>query len=728
MSASYLEMALAYAKKGMPVFPLAPGAKVPTKGSHGHLDASKNDAVVRALWEPHPDANIGLATGAKSGLVVIDEDPRNGGDVGALHLPPTLTARTPSGGSHYYFRHPGAGYKVPCDSQGKRLGPGIDIKGDGGYATLPPSRVAGKPYTWVDPSVAVADLPPELWSRLVVEADAASKHGANGAPAQAGEATAHPGTGGTGTPAEDSAEPIPEGQRNGTLASLAGSMRRRGMTATEIEAALVAVNAARCIPPLPDAEVARIAQSVGRYAPTANTQHTFPDADDNGMGAEWERMGNTEQQQAGDETGNEQAPKDETSEAAGESEQTGRTYWPGVRRLSEVEETAYRWWWYPYFIRNKGNVMEGDPGVGKSLLIAELAACETLGTLMRYDTRPTWALGHPDADGQDRDPGGTVLLLAGEDDAEDTLAPRIRAAGGDLSRVIVLEKVPYEAMTRSGKTVTRLRRPTLPTDLGAILKIIRDEQCRLVIVDPITSFLDKEVSPNSDTEMRAAMDPLVDGCKRLNCTPLFVRHLNKGTMQSALHRGAGSMGIAGLARSVVMVANDPDAPEGVEQHVLGHVKSNVARKGPTLVFQKYVPIGLAGVVVPTIDWKGTSTRKPDDIYRLLAQKQAGQSSAQRQEQMGHQISQRLRSAVEWLKREFAQLPGEGLPAAVVLARGQDAGYSDKLVRTAAAYLRVSHAREGYQAPVFWYYDPSKSPDERIADEGDAADEGDPDAA
>jgi hypothetical protein len=284
-------------------------------------------------------------------------------------------------------------------------------------------------------------------------------------------------------------------------------------------------------------------------------------------------------------------------------------------------------------------------------------------------------------------------------------------------------------MTRSGKTVQRSRRPTLPSDLGAIVKIIRKEHCRLVIVDPITSFLDKEVSPNSDTEMRGAMDPLVDACRRLNCTPLFTRHLNKGSMQSALHRGAGSMGIAGLARSVVMVANDPDAPEGVEQHVFGHVKSNVAKKGPTLVFQKYVPIGLAGIVVPTLDWKGTSTRKPDDIYRLLAQQQAGQSSAQRQEQMGRQISQRLRGAVEWLKSEFARLPGEGLPAAVVVARGMDAGHSDKLIRTAAAYLKVRRVREGFQGPTFWHYDPAQSPDERITDEGDAADdEGDPDAA
>src|SRR5258708_38151149 len=153
--------------------------------------------------------------------------------------------------------------------------------------------------------------------------------------------------------------------------------------------------------------------------------------------------------------------------------------------------------------------------------------------------------------------------------------------------------------------------------------------------------------------MRAASAPLVDGRGGVDCTPLFTRHLNKGSGQSALHRGAGTMGIAGLARSVVMVADDTDAPDGVEQHVLGHVKSNVAKKGATLVFQKFVPIGVASMVVPTIDWKGTSTRKPDEVYRLLTQKLNGQAGAQRQDQLGRQLSQRMRKAGGWLKNEYA---------------------------------------------------------------------------
>jgi hypothetical protein len=407
---------------------------------------------------------------------------------------------------------------------------------------------------------------------------------------------------------------------------------------------------------------------------------------------------------------------DEAGDKAGG--QTGETYWPGAVRLSEVTKKARRWLWHPYLVRNKANVMEGDPGVGKSLFIALLTAKETRGEQMEYDTRSGWVLGHPDADDQERDPGGNVLLLAGEDDTADTILPRIEAAGGDTSRVIVLEKVPY----LDEKGVTRYRRPRLPSDTATIMRIVRGEKIRLLVVDPITSFLDKDVSPNNDTEIRAALDPLVDPCAAKDCTTLFTRHLNKGSGQSALYRGAGSIGIAGLARSVCMVAQDPDAPEGVEQHVFGHVKSNVRKLGVTLVFQKFVPVGATSEIEPTIDWKGTSTRTADEIYRLLAQKQAGQASDDRGTRLGKQLNARLCKAVKWLRQHFAVTDphDDGLPSREVIAQGQADGLSEKDVRNAAAYLKIERSRDGFQGTVYWHYDPSVAPPDE--DEGGHGDD------
>jgi putative DNA primase/helicase len=150
-----LTAALAYAARGWPVFPLAPGTKKPAiskeDGGHGFHDATTDLEQIQAWWSCWPRANIGMPTGQASGIVVVDVDPRNGGDVAALEalgpMPATLTVRTPSGGTHYYFTVP-KGISVPKDNTGK-LGKGIDFLGDGAYVVLPPSVLdEGVGYAW----------------------------------------------------------------------------------------------------------------------------------------------------------------------------------------------------------------------------------------------------------------------------------------------------------------------------------------------------------------------------------------------------------------------------------------------------------------------------------------------------------------------------------------------------------------------------------------------------
>jgi len=201
------------------------------------------------MW---PTANVGIRTGAESGLVVLDVDRRKGGaeTLAGLALPQTLTVET-GDGVHYYFQHPGGSVPNASDAL-----PGIDRKGDGGYIVAPPSlHASGRVYRFI--AAWPADWP-------LVSLPAFALNGTRPA--------ARPGTPG---------ERIPQGQRNEALASLAGSMRRRGMTTNAITAALIAENAARCDPPLPEPEVEGIARSVARYEPaeaTAGAIH-FPRTD-----------------------------------------------------------------------------------------------------------------------------------------------------------------------------------------------------------------------------------------------------------------------------------------------------------------------------------------------------------------------------------------------------------------------------------------------------------------
>jgi len=200
------------------------------------------------MW---PTANLGLATGAASGLLVLDVDPAHGGteslrallNAHGVDVPETVTAATGGDGTHYYFRADGASFP----SSAGRLGSGLDIRAEGGYVVAPPSlHLSGQPYEWAFP-LSPDDVPLASVPAWLANAILAAPH-----PTQ-------PQTSSDGT--------IASGTRNVTLTSMAGSMQRVGMTYSAITAALRVENTEQCSPPLPESEVESIARSVTRYAP-----------------------------------------------------------------------------------------------------------------------------------------------------------------------------------------------------------------------------------------------------------------------------------------------------------------------------------------------------------------------------------------------------------------------------------------------------------------------------
>lgn len=143
--------ALDLVRLGVPVFPCGPD-KVPLT-AHGFKDASRDEATVERMWAAHPGALIGVPTGGASGIYVVDCDvDKDTGETLGEHtlcrlgfgdlFPVTPGCITQSGGLHLYFRHPGAGY----GNTAKRIAPGVDTRGDGGYVIVPPSRTAGGQY------------------------------------------------------------------------------------------------------------------------------------------------------------------------------------------------------------------------------------------------------------------------------------------------------------------------------------------------------------------------------------------------------------------------------------------------------------------------------------------------------------------------------------------------------------------------------------------------------
>jgi hypothetical protein len=156
-AAPLLAAALAYARRGVPVFPCSPGGKAPLTAG-GFWDAATDPARVKAWWSRSSRANVGVPTGRRSGLLVLDVDPDDGGleSLASLErrdgpLPRTARARTGGGGLHVYFRYSASGLGVEVRNSASWLGAGLDVRGEGGYVVVPPS-VTAAPYEWLDRS------------------------------------------------------------------------------------------------------------------------------------------------------------------------------------------------------------------------------------------------------------------------------------------------------------------------------------------------------------------------------------------------------------------------------------------------------------------------------------------------------------------------------------------------------------------------------------------------
>jgi hypothetical protein len=239
---STMDFAKAYAGKGWQSFPCVAHDKKPLVKWADMATTEENMLV--GWWDTNPEANIGIACGKRSGIVVLDVDAGHGGYETLTELilkygklPDTPVSETGSGGEHIFFKHPG----VEIRNSAGKLGRGLDIRGDGGYVVAPPSiHPNGKVYQWVvRPSeFPLADMP-EWMIELLQEKNEIKEPPQNGS--------------------------ILSGERNNALTQLAGSMRRKGHSEDGIFAALQVFNRERCNPPLSDGEILLISKSVARY-------------------------------------------------------------------------------------------------------------------------------------------------------------------------------------------------------------------------------------------------------------------------------------------------------------------------------------------------------------------------------------------------------------------------------------------------------------------------------
>lgn len=242
-----LAAALAYVREGFAIFALMARGKYPLvskkEGGRGYKDATTDEETIRAWYAKEPRANIGLATGRINNLFVLDVDGEQGEQSLAElvqkngDLPDTVEVLTGKG-RHFYFQLPEG--KVRCSAS--RLGPGLDIRADGGYVVAPPSiHENGNVYAGEVIREKIAEAPQWLLDLVVEGASIGTQLASKKNP--------------------NFASRLPEGSRNEGLTKYAGHLRNKGLGGEELLNKLLAHNAKVCDPPLPKEEVEGIAAS-----------------------------------------------------------------------------------------------------------------------------------------------------------------------------------------------------------------------------------------------------------------------------------------------------------------------------------------------------------------------------------------------------------------------------------------------------------------------------------
>ena len=227
-----------------------------------------------------------------------------------------------------------------------------------------------------------------------------------------------------------------------------------------------------------------------------------------------------------------------------------------IIKASEITPKEVRWLWYPYIPFGKVTLLQGDPGDGKSKLMLSLAALLSKGAPL------------PFADEEEHTEPMTVIYQTTEDDADDTVVPRFNSAGGDGDRLIFI-KEDEKSLTFGD---------------DRIREAVEKYNAKLLILDPMSSYIGDTCSMNNANETRAEFNHLIAVAKDTGCAIVIIAHMNKAKDTSPLYRTNGSIDIAGAARSILAVTRTANKQNPAERYLV-QVKSNLAPMGSAILFE-----------------------------------------------------------------------------------------------------------------------------------------------
>lgn len=339
-----------------------------------------------------------------------------------------------------------------------------------------------------------------------------------------------------------------------------------------------------------------------------------------------------------------------------------------LRCLADIEPESIAWLWPGRYALGKLSLIGGVPGVGKSWLSLYIAAAISRG----FD----WP------DGRGQSPLGSVIIANAEDGAADTIKPRLMAMDADCRRIHVLDCIKRQTedgMVESGFTMA---------DVSALEEEIkRLGDCKAVVIDPVSAYL-AGTDEYKNGEVRALLKPLMKMAERHGVAILCVTHLTKGGGTNSVHRMIGSIGFAGAARSVWMIAKDPKNPE---RRLMLLSKCNIAADEGGLAYS---------IVNGTIAFEpGTIDQSADDV---LAEEQQGESGP------GRPAAER-NEAEEWLRQKLADFAEH--PVSDLQKASDAAGIHWRTVERAKKDLGVIYRRAVFGGGYVWRLPKPGKPDD-----------------
>jgi hypothetical protein len=333
-----------------------------------------------------------------------------------------------------------------------------------------------------------------------------------------------------------------------------------------------------------------------------------------------------------------------------------------VEWANDIPIENARWLWNELLPMRSLTLFAGREGIGKSTFAYQVIADVTRGKL----------------DGEFLQQPRTVLVVATEDSWKSTIAPRLKAAGADLSRV---GKISVAGTDGSESALD------ISIDLAALEEQIMETGAALVVLDPLMSRLGTKVDSHKDAEVRSALEPLTAMADRTDCAIVGLIHLNKGAHSNLLDSIMASKAFAAVARSVLFFATDNRHPEIT---LVGQAKSNLGPK-----FR-----GVMAYRIETAWVQGTTEKvKASRIARLDDEPDRSIDDAVGEQHSANRGPTLAEKAAGWIEAYLHAQPGQRAARKDVLEAAMDYGFTSANINTGFRMLSERKRVESKRANV-----------------------------